>query len=188
MNNKVAIVSAVLTLTLLASPVLAQGNKPSTLPTPRSGLSTPSLKACQAKESSIKTRMESLTDLSTNIEKVFDSIATRIEDFYTNKVIPSGKTVGNYGTLVADIASKKVIVTADLATAQKLVDNFSCTNDKPKTLLTQFRLDMQKVKQDLKNYRTSIKNLLVAVKGMAPSPSPKASESSKPTESPNENE
>jgi len=183
MKAKLAVVSAVIGLALLASPVLAQ--KPSPFPTPRgTGLTNGALRACEARQDAVKNRMMSLTNLATNIEKVFDSIATRVETFYTDKVLPSGKTVSNYDALVAAIAAKKTVVDTDLASAQTMVNEFSCTTGSPRTLLTQFRVDMQKVKSDLKDYRTSIKNLIVAVRPLAPEASPEASESPKASETP----
>lgn len=168
MKMKVAALTLVLSLLLFAAPAMAKG-QPSPLPTPRaSGLAQGKLRACQAVEAGVKNRMQSLVNLATNIEKVFDSIATRVEDYYTNKVLPSGKTVSNYGVLTADISTKKGIVDTDLTSAQDTVNSFSCTSSSPRTLLMNFRLDMQKVKGDLKNFRTSIKNLVVAVRTVAP--------------------
>lgn len=183
MKTKIAIVSIMLGFAIMATPVMGQGRsplvRPSVSPSP-AGLSQFALRACQARQDAIKTRMMSLTRLATNIEMVFGSIAVRVEDFYTNKVVPSGKSLGNYNALVADIATKKGIADTDLASAESLVNSFSCTSDDPRGLLTNFRLDMQKVKSDLKDYRTSIKNLIVAVRTLAPAASPEA----KPTESP----
>lgn len=124
------------------------------------------LKFCQNKEEVIKKRMSSLTNLVTTMETKFDEIAKRVEEYYTTKVLPSGKTVANYDALVADIAAKKAIVGTDLALAQTNADSFTCTGDNPKGLLTQFRTDMQTVKKALQNYRTSIKNLITAVRGI----------------------
>lgn len=133
------------------------------------------LQSCQARESAVKNRMESLIDLVTNMESKFDSIAMRVENFYTNKIVPSGKTVSNYDTLVSTIGTKKDAVTAALDKAKGDVSAFSCTANDPKGLLNQFRLDMQAVKGALKDYRTSIKNLIVAVHSVSPSESPSAS-------------
>lgn len=121
------------------------------------------LRACQAKEDSIKNRFARLNNLATNMESKFDSIASRVEDYYTTKVVPSGKTVSNYDSLVSDIQTKKVAVQTALTTAQTNSSNFTCTGDDPKGQLTQFRKDMQDVKSALKEYRISIKNLIVAV-------------------------
>jgi hypothetical protein len=58
------------------------------------------------------------------METKFDSIAQRVKDFYTNTLVPSGKTLPNYDALVADIQAKKDVVTQDLADAQAKVDAF----------------------------------------------------------------
>lgn len=181
MKAKIAIAGALLGLVVFSSSVFAQGRTPSPFPTPRrSALTQSALRSCEARQDAVKNRMASLTNLAANIEKVFDSIATRVEDFYTNKVLPSGKSLSNYDALVADISAKKGIVDTDLDAAQAKVDAFSCTADDPRGLLTEFRLDMQKVKTDLKNYRTAIKNLIVAVRPLAPEASPEPEKTEKP--------
>ena len=124
------------------------------------------LKVCQTKEKVIKNRLESLTALVTNQQTKFDKIATRVENFYTAKVLPTGKTLANYDALAADIDAKKAAVDSNLATAKTNADSFACGADDPKGALSGFREDMQSVKSALKEYRTSIKNLIVAVKGL----------------------
>lgn len=153
---------------LIVTPALALGrpdfaNKPDLSPT---GAQNGKIRACQAKENAIKNRISHLTALVTTMESKFDSIATRVKDHYTNKVVPSGKTVANYDDLVADIQTKKDAVDTALKTAQADVDSFSCTSTNPKDQLTQFRTDMKNVKKALKEYRTSIKNLIVAVRSV----------------------
>lgn len=135
---------------------IAQGNQQVT---PGQG----KIKACQAREESIKTRMTHLTNLATTMETKFATISARVEDYYTSKVVPSGKTVSNYDNLVAAIATQKTAVGTVLATTQTDANAFSCTNATPKAQVTKFTEDMQAVKQALKTYRTSIKNLIVAV-------------------------
>ncbi len=168
---------------VLASPVSAQAARPSGTP-PYKRLTETRLRSCEAREEAVKTRMNSLVRFSTNIEEKFDAIAQRVQNFYVNKVLPSGKSVANYDALVADIQAKKDIVTKDLADAKAKVDAFSCTTDDPKGLLTDFRLDMQKVKTDLKNYRSSIKNLIVAVRPLSPSPKPEETKKPEATATP----
>ena len=69
----------------------------------RNRLTEAKLKACQAKENTIKKRVERLEELATNIQEKFDAIAKRVEEYYTAKIVPSGKTVANYDSLVSDI-------------------------------------------------------------------------------------
>ncbi|KKS13791.1 MAG: hypothetical protein UU67_C0016G0004 [Candidatus Daviesbacteria bacterium GW2011_GWB1_41_5] len=142
------------------------------------------LRACQTREDAIKKRASRLTQLATNMEGKFDKHAQRVEEYYTSKVVPSGKAVANYDSLVADIDAKKAAVAAALTTAQNDANNFSCTGDDPKGQLTQFRKDMQAVKKPLKNYRTSIKNLIVAVRSVTGTTERENQKSPKPTSSP----
>lgn len=180
MKTKVAIAVSVLGFVLLATPVLAESGRPSDTHPFKRGLSELKMRSCEARQDSIKNRRDSLINLVMKIEDVFTSKATRVEDFYTNKVLPTGKTVSNYDALVKDISDKKDIVTKDLDDAKAKISAFDCKGDDPKGLLTDFRMNMQKVKSDLKNYRTAIKNLIVAVKPLAP----KETGSPKPTATP----
>ena len=142
------------------------------------------LRACQAREDAIKKRASYLTQLATNMESNFDKHTQRVEEYYTSKVVPSGKTVANYDSLVADIQTKKTAVQAALTTAQNDANNFSCAGNDPKAQLTQFRKDMQAVKKALKDYRTSIKNLIVAVRSVTGATERENKGSPKPTSSP----
>lgn len=134
------------------------------------------LKVCQVKEINIKNRLDSLTKLVANQEDKFASIAARVQNHYTTKLVPEGKTIANYDELVADIATKKAAVDAALTSAKTNASTFSCTADDPKGLLITFRKDMQSVKSALKDYRKSVRNLIVAVRGekakTAPTPTP----------------
>lgn len=193
MKVKAALFLGIFSLLLLFTPVLAV-DSPSPTPSPKPGFrlgvvnkpatSEAKLRACQARESAIKKRMESLIKLVANMESKFDSIATRVQTFYTTKVVPSGKTLPNYDDLVLDIATKKTAVTNALNKAQTDVNSFNCTTGDPKAIFNQFRLDMQDVKKALKDYRTSIRNLIVAVHslggGESPSPTPTATPTATP--------
>ena len=170
-------------LSTLATPVLAL-SKPLDVPaqaaTNQAHLADAKLRSCQAKEDAIKKRASRLTQLATTMEGNFDKHAQRVEDYYTSKVVPSGKTVANYDSLVADIQAKKSAVASALTTAQNDATNFSCTGADPKSQLTQFRKDMQAVKRALKDYRTSIKNLIVAVRSVTGTTESESKSSPKP--------
>lgn len=125
------------------------------------------LKVCQRHEENITKRMSNLTELVTMMVGKFDTTAQRVEEYYTTKVVPSGKTVTNYDALVADIQTKKTDVQTALTEAQTDSTGFKCDSDDPKSQLTQYRVDMQAVKKALQAYRVSIKNLIVAVKSVA---------------------
>jgi|SRR3989344_6390573 len=160
-TSKIKILGAsVLVASFLVSGSVFAANIPSNAKT---RLQDAKLKACQARENVIKNRSNSLGKLTDGMVNHFDQIVIRVEKYYTEKVVPSGKTVSNYDALLADIQTKKSAVSTALQKAKDDFKSFSCTEDDPKGVLTQFREDMQSVKQALKDYRTSIKNLIVAV-------------------------
>ncbi|HJY98482.1 MAG TPA: hypothetical protein VJ227_02085 [Patescibacteria group bacterium] len=167
MKTKLAIAGALLGLAVFASSVWAQG-APSPRPSPRGSLNQNAVRACEARESAIQNRMGSLTSLADNILDVFDSISGRVQDFYEDKVLTSGESLSNYDELLAEINEKKADAEGSLDSAEANAEEFDCSADDPKGLLAQFRLNMQQVKTDLAAYRTSIRNLLVAVRTFAP--------------------
>ncbi len=121
-------------------------------------------KSCLAREQIIKTRMNNLERLTQNMFEVFGKIEARTEEFYQNKLVVKGTTVASYSTLLQNVESKKSSAEKLLLESKNDISGFSCANVNPKTSLTEFRKDMQSVKSALKEYRTSIKNLIVAVK------------------------
>lgn len=122
------------------------------------------LQSCQSVEKALKNRSTHLVTLVTNMEKVFTSIAEGIEQYYLTKAVPSGATLSNYDALVADITTKQNALTPLVTAAQNDVTNFSCNGNNPGADMTQYRTDMQAVVQGLKAYKTSIRNLIVAVR------------------------
>lgn len=155
------------------TPTLAPTVFPTLTPTrisivkPQVALTGGLLTACQSHEQVLKTRMDNLVRFATNMMDTFNRISLRVQEFYKNKVLTQGKTVGNYDALLADISVKQAVVKSDINIAQSDVNDFVCTGVDPKGHLTQFRIDMQSVKRSLKDYRTSIKNLIVAVHSVA---------------------
>lgn len=153
---------------LLASPVSAQN-----IPTKAQGmvkakLTEVRLKACQVKEEAVKKQLTQLTKMATNMLDVFDKIATKVKDYYTNTVLPSGKSVPSYNTLVSDIQAKRTVVDTALAKAKTEADTFTCSGDNPKGILSEFHTNMRTVKDALKSYRTSINKLIVAIRTVIP--------------------
>lgn len=129
-------------------------------------LETKRLEYCEKHRDEITSRFGSLGNLVAGMLGKFDAILARVQEFYTTKLVPAGKTVSNYDALASDVNVKKAQVQTDLANAQADVTGFSCTGDNPKGQMTQYRLDMQLVKKDLQAYRTSIKNMITAIKGL----------------------
>jgi DNA repair ATPase RecN len=146
-----------------ARPTATESNAPSSTPS-----HTPNgqSRSCQAHQDNIKRSLTHVMDLATNIETAFDSIAGRVESFYTDKVLPRGKSLSNYNQLLADIVNAKTAVSAAVTTSQADISAFSCSSPDPKSQIMTIRNDIKSVKDALKNYRTAIRNLIVAVKSL----------------------
>lgn len=123
-----------------------------------SRLGAAKLKACQNRQNAINTIMKRVNTRAQNQLTLFNGIATRVENFYTTK----GKTVSNYDELTSAIANAKAKAEADLNTLQG-GSTFSCTSDNPKATVTAFKSYAKTEITDLQNYRTAVKNLIIAV-------------------------
>ena len=95
--------------------------------------------------------------------EVFDSIATRIQNYYLTRLVPQGKTLSNYNALVLDIQTNKNAIAPLLQAIQTDIANFKCDGNDPKGQLDQFKEDMHAVIAGLKAYKKSVRNLIVAV-------------------------
>lgn len=121
------------------------------------------LRLCKIRERNIINRSNSMVAHAHRLVQFFDSIATRVENYYSSKLVPSGKTLPNYDALVADIKVNKDAITRLLQVVQSDAANFKCEGDDPKGQLDKFREDMHAVITGLKTYRISVRNLTVAV-------------------------
>lgn len=121
-------------------------------------------RVCEQRKNGIVRRSTRLAERAERQLANFSSKVERLADFYNNKMVPDGKTVGNYDELVADIEGKKLAVQEAIDSAKTTATNFDCAGDDPKGQLGNYRTDMQNAITALKEYRTSIKNLIVAVR------------------------
>lgn len=151
------------------------------------------LQSCQSVERALTTRSQHLTQLVIQMEKTFTSIAQGVEQYYLNRVVPAGASLPDYDILVANITTAQNTLTPLVTAAQTDVTDFSCTGNNPVASMTQYRTDMQAVIKGLQVYRTSIKNLIVAVRTLPsitptstliPSVTPPATPSATPAISP----
>ncbi len=151
--------------------VLPKGT-PVTVQTPNGG------KSCQAILTNIKTRSENLTKSVNSILIRFDAILLSVQNYYTGTVVPSGKTVANYQSMINDIQTKRAAVSTALAAAKADLSTLTCDGGNPRDLVSKYNKDMRTVKSALIAYRSSIQNLIRAVHGfqksIRPSFSPRA--------------
>lgn len=133
------------------------------LSTGKGRLEVNKLRLCKIRERNIINRSNSMVAHAHRLVQFFDSIATRVENYYSSKLVPSGKTLPNYDALVADIRVNKDAITRLLQVVQSDAANFKCEGDDPKGQLDKFREDMHAVITGLKTHRMSVRNLTVAV-------------------------
>lgn len=139
------------------------------------------LQACEAVSQALTTRSNHLVGLVDQQFKTFASIAVSVEQYYLTKAAPSGTTLSNYDALVSEITTTQNAVATPLQAAQNDITNFSCTGNNPAAQMTQFNTDMRAVLTALQAYRTSIKNLIVALVSLpTPSTTPTVSPSVSP--------
>ncbi|MDP2721058.1 MAG: hypothetical protein Q8O75_03910 [bacterium] len=147
------------------------------------------LKVCQKREAAIRKRSSKLAIRAENMTTRFNKIASRVEEYYTNRLVPKGVTVENYDAIVADIENKEAAVNNAVANAKMAISSFSCDADNPKGKLADYHDSMKAVIAALKEYRTSVVNLIVAVRTKGKNiKSPGASNSAQPATSSAENE
>lgn len=117
------------------------------------------LRVCENRKARIAAIMTRSVNRAEKQIELFSTIAERVKAFYAKK----GRTVASYDTMVAAVDAAKAKAQADLETL-KTVDSFDCSADDPKGDAEAFKLALKTINQDLKDYRTSVKNLIVAVK------------------------
>ncbi|KKT61464.1 MAG: hypothetical protein UW64_C0016G0019, partial [Microgenomates group bacterium GW2011_GWC1_44_37] len=181
MNKSIFLIKAIsgfFLFLILVSPALA--TKPENIAVgtgnskrPSALVTTAKMKSCQARESAVKIRMTQLTKLVTTMEITFDKIAERVQKYYTDKVLPSGRSLTGYDTLVNNISTQKIATQTALDKAKADISVFSCDSENPRALLLQFNTNMKLVKGALKTYRAAINKLIVAIRTIpAPTTTP----------------
>ncbi|HSX17249.1 MAG TPA: hypothetical protein VLH86_04060 [Patescibacteria group bacterium] len=122
-------------------------------------------KACENRRNSFETRLGNIDRHYTNHLATLDKITERVKTFKTDKNL----TVANYDALVADVAAKRQAVVDLQATLKQQADAFTCGNDQTvaKANLQVYKDALRQEIDAMKAYRTSVKNLIVAVKTAA---------------------
>lgn len=119
------------------------------------------LKRCRQRERNVTNIMARIVDRSTKQIDLFSLIASRTEIFYARK----GKTLDSYSQLVAAVNAARNTAQTDLRTL-KNTESFSCNSTNPKGQVATFQAALQGEIQDLKAFRSAVKNLVVGVKSV----------------------
>ena len=123
--------------------------------------------ACFGRTLAIKNRSSSLIKLINTTVSKFSIITSRIEQYYQNTLLPSGKTLSNYNSLVNTISQNKDNVLAMQTTIDNEYNNFTCSNvNSFKTETQSFNTSLINTLNLLKTYRSSIVTLIVALKSV----------------------
>lgn len=120
------------------------------------------LRLCKARQTSITNAMKRISDRGQKQINLFSGIAERTEAFYVKK----GKTLANYDALVADVATKKSAAQDAIAMIAAHGTSFDCSSADPKGSAASFREHQKLAIAALKEYKTSVKNLIVGVKSV----------------------
>lgn len=142
------------------------------------------LKICQIKEKVIVKRSDKMVEHANRIIAVFDSIVTRVTNYYQSRLVSQGRTLSNYDSLLLTIQSKRNAITPLIEAAQTDAANFKCDGDDPKGQLEQFKQDIKAVIPGLKAYKIAVRNLIVAVASLTGAGEKTATGSAVPTVEP----
>jgi hypothetical protein len=120
--------------------------------------------ACEARKASFQTRLENLVERSDTHLSVLDKILERVKSFKTSKAL----SVANYDQLVASAEAKKEVV-RDLqsAASQKAAEDFACDRTTALEGVQTFKDILKQQIESMKEYKTAVKDLIVAVKTAA---------------------
>lgn len=121
------------------------------------------LQACRARYTMVLNRSKTLAKRGLTILEKFDSINSRIQQYYLYKLVPQGVTIRNYDALVADINTKRAGIRQLVDKAASDASAFSCDSTDPAGQLSVYREDMQGVIKALQEYKKSVRALLAAV-------------------------
>lgn len=121
--------------------------------------------ACENRRESFKTRMENISERAGRHVSRLESITERVDAFKTTKNL----TVENYDALLADVENKKALVETLAEAVKQQAEAFTCGEEEgeAKANLSTFKDALEQEIDALKAYKTSVKNLIVAVKTAA---------------------
>ncbi|HEY5805943.1 MAG TPA: hypothetical protein VIS56_00975 [Candidatus Saccharimonadales bacterium] len=117
------------------------------------------LKVCEQRKSKITAIMSRGVVRAEKQLELFSTIASRVKTFYAEK----GRTLANYDELVVAVDAARADAEANLEVLKGL-EPFDCSAEDPKGNAELFKLALKSINQDLKDYRTAVKDLIVGVK------------------------
>lgn len=132
-------------------------------------------RVCEVHAKVINKRATMIVQRTTKMQERLGKVSDAIQKFYTEKLVPDGKTLSNYDSLISSISAKKAALIPLVDEVKNDAQEYSCEADDPRSEFEDYRKDMQALIIGIQEYRKSIKTLLVAVMnlkgGESPTPS-----------------
>lgn len=120
------------------------------------------LRSCEARRDGIQRIMQNAGKRGQDRINLFSTIAQKVEAFYVNK----GKTLANYGQLVAAVDAKEAAAQSAVDAVKNADTSFDCNGTNPKATISLFKAELKAQMAALKAYRSAVKDLIVGVKSV----------------------
>jgi hypothetical protein len=114
---------------------------------------------CEQRKKSISNKITAFAKSADNILTRFDAVYVRVKDFKTDKKVD----VTNYDELIAAADAKQTAAAEAVAALKELSADFDCTATDPAQTLAAVKAATVDARTALKEYRTSIKHIVVAL-------------------------
>lgn len=115
---------------------------------------------CESRVKNVERIMNKAATQGQKHLEVFNKISNRVQEFYANR----GLAVDNYDTLIANVSAKKVAAEVAITAVKDNTTTFNCSGENPIGTADMFSGKIRAMHVALKEYRTAIKDVLVAVK------------------------
>jgi len=118
------------------------------------------LKSCQNRENAINNIMARITDRGTKQLTVFTDISDKVKTFYVDKSL----SLANYDDLVSNVGNAELLALEAINNTKTSIVDFKCDGNDPKGFANIFKNYAELQRLALKDYKTAVNNLIVAVK------------------------
>ncbi len=121
------------------------------------------LQACRTKYSAILNRSKNLSQKGASMLERIDRVSQRVQGYYTDRLTTFNVVIPNYEEMVADINTKRAVISPLVEKARVDGSSISCDSSDPRGQISVFREDMLSLMAALKEYRLSVRTLVQAV-------------------------
>lgn len=123
-------------------------------------LSATNLQICKDHKDTIEQRTVRISQRATKHLELFNNVAARTQKFY----LSSGNTFENYTSLTENVTNKSAAATQSVEALIAQNVTIDCEGVEPKAAIATYKERLQTATEALRDYRTSIKDLIAAIK------------------------